>query len=190
MTIDKYLELISVLLSLFFLVLIIKEKRSAWVFGIVGSAISALLFYRSKLYSETILYLFYAIMGIYGLWYWNRSKQSIPVTHTSIRLNIQLILLGIGSAWLLGYYFDKYTSADLPYFDSTTTSFSFVATFLEARKKLTAWIYWIILNGATVVLYYYKELNLYSALQIIYFVMSFVGYYQWKKSLRLALNDE
>ena len=75
------------------------------------------------------------------------------------------------------------TAATSPYLDALTTIFSFFATYLEAKKILSAWIYWIIINGLTIGLYLTKGLDIYSTLSVIYFVMSFVGYVKWKKEL-------
>ena len=89
------------------------------------------------------------------------------------------ILLSLG----LGYTFTSYTDADKPYLDATTTIFSFIASILEARKILSAWIYWIVINGVTVGLYFSKSLDIYAAVMVIYFVMSVVGYREWKNDL-------
>jgi nicotinamide mononucleotide transporter len=86
-------------------------------------------------------------------------------------------------ALILAWFFDTYTDADKPYLDAFTTIFSFLATYLEAKKVLSAWVYWIVINGLTITLYYSKGLDYYSGLTVVYFVMSFVGYMRWKKEL-------
>ena len=88
------------------------------------------------------------------------------------------------TAICLGWYFENYSDATSPYLDALTTIFSFFATYLEAKKILSAWIYWIIINGLTIgFVYLTKGLDIYSILYVIYFVMSFVGYVKWKKEL-------
>jgi nicotinamide mononucleotide transporter len=81
----------------------------------------------------------------------------------------------------LAWFFNSYTDAERPYIDSFTTVFSFLATFLEAKKVLSSWKYWIVINGVTIGLYFDKGLDIYAGLILVYFIMSFVGYFKWKK---------
>lgn len=83
----------------------------------------------------------------------------------------------------MAWFFDTYTNADKPYLDAFTTIFSFLATYLEARKVVSAWLYWIVLNGVTALLYFSKGLDIYAGLSVVYFIMSFVGYVRWKRSM-------
>ena len=91
------------------------------------------------------------------------------------------IPIGLLLSFGLGYVFDTYTDAEKPYLDASTTTFSLFASVLEARKILSGWAYWIVINGVTVGLYFSKSLDIYAGLMVIYFVMSIVGYFQWRK---------
>ena len=79
------------------------------------------------------------------------------------------------------FYFENYTTAEKSYLDAFTTVFSFIATYLEAKKVLSAWIFWIILNGLSTYLYFSRGLNIYALLALVYFVISFYGYVEWKR---------
>ena len=183
------IELISVIFGLVFLVLLIRQNILCWWFGITGSLLSIFLFYHTKLYSEAILYSYYVLMGFYGYYSWNKNKSNnnltLAVSEKTISFHLMAIVSSTLTAICLGWYFENYSDAKSPYLDALTTIFSFFATYLEAKKILSAWIYWIIINGLTIVLYFTKGLEIYSALSVIYFVMSFVGYVKWKKTLRL-----
>jgi len=63
--------------------------------------------------------------------------------------------------------------------DSQTTVFGIAATFLEARKKLYAWIYWIVLNGVSIILYASRDLFIYSGLMVVFFALSVYGFRSW-----------
>lgn len=128
-------------------------------------------------------------MGFYGYYSWNKNKPNnnltLAVSEKTIGFHLMAIVSSTLTAICLGWYFENYSDAKSPYLDALTTIFSFFATYLEAKKILSAWIYWIIINGLTIGLYFTKGLDIYSALSVIYFVMSFVGYVKWKKTLRL-----
>lgn len=181
---DFYLEIIAVILSLGYLFFLIKEHIICWLFGILGSLVSVFLFYRTGLYSESILYVYYVVIGVYGFFHWKTALQKNKVFHVtdySVTTYIVLIVLGEVLALLLGFSFENYTNASMPYLDAHTTVFSFIASYLEVKKKLGAWVFWIIINAVTIILYLNKDLSLYTGLTLVYLIFSFVGYFQWKK---------
>lgn len=183
---DFYLEIIAVVLGLGYLFFLIKEHIICWFFGVSGSLVSVLLFYRTGLYSESILYIYYVVIGVYGFVHWKKASQKNKVFHVSeypLTTYIGLIALGEVLALLLGFTFEKYTNASVPYLDAHTTVFSFIASYLEVKKKLGAWVFWIIINAVTIILYLNKDLNLYTGLTLVYLIFSFVGYFQWKKKM-------
>lgn len=182
------IEIIATLLGLAFLILIILEKKISWFFGIAGSLLSIYLFYHQKLYAEAILYVYYVIIGVYGYYLWNQKNKALKVRQWPIINHLVLIATSILLALGLGYLLKTNTDADKPYFDAFTTIFSFSASYLEAKKLLNGWIYWIIINGVTIWLYYTKELNYYGVLTIIYFLASFWGYYSWRKTYRSYIS--
>ena len=184
---SQQVEIIAVLLSFAYLYLLIKENKWCWWFGIASSGISIFLFIDSKLYAEAILYCYYVIIGLYGFWLWNKKmKQAssrFEVSLMTLNQHVKWIGIGILGAVGLGYLLDHKTDADKAYLDSTTTIFSFIASYFETKKLLGAWTYWVIINLITVFLYFSKELYYYTGMQIVYTIFSIVGYYQWKKQL-------
>ena len=181
------IEAFSVLFGLVFLTLLIRQNILCWWFGIAGSLLSIFLFYHTKLYSEAILYAYYVVMGVYGYYVWSNKKSKgdllLTISQRGFWFHFKAVILSSFLAILLAWYFDKFTDASSPYLDAFTTIFSFFATYLEAKKVLSTWIYWIFINGLTIGLYLSKGLDIYSALSFVYFVMSFVGYFRWKKEM-------
>lgn len=188
--IDLILEITGVIFNLLYLFFIIKEKKICWIFGIIGSLLSIALFYKTKLYSESILYIYYVIIGAYGYYLWDKKdkhNEEIKITTWSFLSHIYVFVIGTVLAITLGYCFENYTDAKNAYLDAFTTIFSFLASYLEAKKVLSSWIFWIILNGLSVYLYNLRALDLYSVLAIIYFISSFFGLYSWNKRYKLKI---
>lgn len=178
------LEILSVGLSLTFLILLIKENVNCWFFGISGSIVSIFLFYRIGLYAESILYFYYVIIGIYGYQLWgSENKSQLPVIDVPKNKHLSFLIIGTFCALCLGYILNTFTDASNPYLDAFTTIFSFIASYLEAKKILSGWYYWIIVNGVTLGLYLNKELYLYFALTLLYFTLSFYGLKTWKQKV-------
>ncbi|MFT4753194.1 MAG: nicotinamide mononucleotide transporter [Salibacteraceae bacterium] len=189
---NTILEVLGVTFNLLYLILLIKEQIVCWIFGIIGSLVSIWLFYRMQLFSESILYVYYVIIGFYGYYTWNkRDKNNSVLAISEWKLPTHGVSLAVAliAGYGLGYYFDTYTEAQNAYFDAYTTVFSFLASYMEAKKILSSWYFWIVINGATIFLYSSRGLDIYSMLTIVYFLTSFIGYFNWRKKYSTQINN-
>ncbi len=184
----KLLEIIGLVVGLLYLILIIKENIWCWIFGIIGSLITVFLYFHTKLYLESILNVYYIWAGFYGWWFWSKEKKkdlekaNVPVVMWRPNYHLVKIIVCAAATIIVGFLMKKYTDSPRPYIDAAMAIFSFSATYLEARKVLSAWIYWFVINGGSIVLQFDRGLNIYAYLSIVYTVMSIVGYLQWKKT--------
>lgn len=185
---DIYLivEAVSVLLNLAFLALLIRRSKWCWPLGIIGSSLGVFLFIAPgaevKLYSEAILYSYYIWIGVYGWYKWEEEKDDVKIVGWSLKQNAIAFAIGLVSFPVLGYFMDTYFDSNSPYLDALTTSFSFIASYMQARRVLTSWHFWIVINAVSIYLYLNRGLNLYAELMVVYFVFSLYGLYQWRKS--------
>ena len=192
MNLDLVIEIAATIFSLIYLFLLMKENIWCWFFAIISSALSIYLFINAKLYSEAFLYFTFILFGIYGWYKWSNktnTNTSLTVSKLPIKKHVLWVIAGFVLAFGLGYLFKNYTDAEKSFIDSNTTIFSFIASYLEAHKYLYAWVYWIIINGVNIWLYYTQGLPIYSGLMVIYFVMSGVGLWKWRASY-LATNSD
>ncbi|MEX2596081.1 MAG: nicotinamide riboside transporter PnuC [Salibacteraceae bacterium] len=188
MSINLIIELFSVAFGLLFLVLLIRENIWCWPFGVVSSALSVYLFIDAKLYSEAVLYAFYVVAGIYGWSVWGSGKAREYIQRWSVKRSLPFFIIGVIGALGLNWFFSTQTDAANPAVDATTTSFSFVATYLEVHKVLSSWFYWIAVNAISVWLYQSRGLEIYSGLMVLYFFLSIYGWYEWNKRYKSAFS--
>ncbi len=183
---ETIIEIAATAASLVYIVQLIREKVICWPFGIAGSLLSIYLFGVAGLYSEAILYTWYVAMGAWGWVRWAAREQAgdNPVVTLSLATNAGLIVVCLVSGLLLGQLLGTFTEAERPLIDALTTTFSFAATFLEVRKVLHAWLYWIVINLVTVWLYQDRALDIYAGLIGVYSVLSVVGFLQWLRVYR------
>lgn len=183
MNIDLVIEIIGTVLSLTYLFLLMKENIWCWLFAILSAIIFIYSFIGVKLYSEAILYFFYILFSIYGWYKWSAKKTGETLAISKLPLKNHIFWVGIGLvlALLLGYIFQTYTDAEKTMIDSNTTIFSFIASYLEANKYLYAWVYWILINAVSVWLYFTQGLPIYAVLMVVYFLMSGVGLWNWRR---------
>ncbi len=125
-------------------------------------------------------------MGIYGWLHWARidnSKENsqLPV----LRLSTREILIAFGVTFVLfiviAQFLIYFTDSTIPWIDAFTTSLSFTATWMLARKILEHWIVWVVVNMVSIGLYFYRELYATIILFAVLTVMAVIGYYKWKR---------
>ena len=171
--------------------LLIKQNIWTWPLGIAYTLASLYIFFTAKLYADFSLHIFFLVMSFYGWYYWLQGKNGhdpeLPVSNEGKKVLAYSIFICVLAINLTGNLFTTYTDADLPYWDNTTSIFSILAIWLQGRKKIECWIFWLIIDILSVGIYFYKELYLYSLLYLIYVVMAFLGYKAWRESYR---NDQ
>lgn len=179
-------EYVSVGLNVIFLLLLMRENRWCWPFGIVGSAIGVALFLSDdvKLYSEALLYSYYVFIGIYGWWRWKprtQQKDPLELQHWGLQRHLVLLAGGLLSWLALGWWMHTYRQPNSPFLDAFTTVFSFIASYMQAEKVISSWYIWIVVNALSIWLYTQRELDAYTVLAVIYLIMSFAGLFEWNK---------
>lgn len=186
------IEATAVVLSLVYVFLAAKRNIWCWPVGFVACSIYVYLCWKGQLYVETILQSYYVLMAVYGWITWSTHPDNLerPIQVLTLQQHIKLIIGGGVTAACVGYIFINYTNAAIPYLDSFTTIFSFIATWMVARKILENWLYWIVIDFASIFLYASREYYLSSALYLAYTVIAIWGYLAWKKTYQgqLALH--
>lgn len=181
--IELVLEVSAVVLGIIYVILIAKSKPLGWPFGIIGSLISIYLFVVfAKLYAEAVLYAFYVVAGIYGWIKWKKHDCPDEVYQQKLSTHIKFIGIGVVLSLLLYYSINYlFSEAEKPLIDSFTTIFSFIATYITAKKWIENWIYWIVIDAVTTYLYFSRGLEIYALLMFAYTIIAVYGYLQWKK---------
>lgn len=192
------IELIAVLSGITYVILAALRSNWCWIFAIVSSGLFVFLCLIAQLYLESILQLFYVIMGIVG-WYTWRSQKS-KYAHEPALLDQEqenqeikqwpvkyhLINIGLTGALviILGSLFDYFTNQQNPYLDAFITVFSLTTTFMLIRKVRENWFYWIVIDIACVYLYYQGGYTLSAILYIIFTILAVIGFFAWRKKFK------
>ena len=190
------LEWIATVCGLVHVYLLTREKTIAWPFGIITVAIYVYIFYVSKLYSDTILHVFYIFINSYGWYNWTRGKAKTTMVQIGrLSLNGILLLVGIIVTGTLGwgYFMATQTDASFPYPDAFTTVASLCAQYLLTQKKLDNWAVWMAVNLVAMPIYFLKGLHITVGLYAVYLVLAVMGLVEWrrmmgKNSFRTAKN--
>lgn len=181
---NTFLEWAAVAFNIAYVILAARKNNWCWPLGIVGSALSIMLFVNTKLYAESVLFSYYIVMGFYGWWQWSGHRSDsndLEIKQWKITKHIKVLLLGYFGTTVLFGVLQHFTDAVMPLLDSFTTVFSFIATWMVAKRLLENWIYWIAIDALTIYLYASRGLNLYAALSAVYTLMAIYGYVAWSR---------
>lgn len=187
----SYWEYISVALGIAYIFLAMKQSLWCWPVAFVSTTIGTLLFWQGLLYMESLLNFYYLLMAVYGWWQWrgvSTGKTSKPtekeivswskLTHLKCILACLVIALGIGFMW------DNHSDARMPYLDSFTTIFAVFATYLITQKVLENWLYWVVIDFASIYLYWQNGYFPTAILFVIYTGLAWQGYRVWLQEYR------
>ena len=170
-----------------YLLLAIRQNIACWFFAALSTAIYVWLFVEARLYMESALNLFYLAMAAYGWRVWRSGEidgRERPVVVWPIHIHGTAIATILLISAASGYLLDVRTDAAFPYLDSLTTWAAIWATFLVARKVLENWWYWLLIDAASIVIYWMRDLQLTSLLFAAYVIMIPFGLLSWSKSMR------
>jgi nicotinamide mononucleotide transporter len=178
-------EIVAMLTGAGYAVLAARRNRLCWISGAVSSALAALLAGLRALPMQSALQVFFVGMSVYGWWSWTRSAEQgeLPISLWPLSWHIGaafvITLLAVFSAHLLA----TETGAAWPLLDSLTTGFSLLATWLAARAKLENWLYWIVIDGALVFLFYVQDLPFLALLNVSFIGIAAGGFVAWRRRL-------
>jgi len=190
--IEQYFEIIAAGLGFIAIFLQIKQNVWYWLVSIIMVSMYIYIYIDARLYADMSLQVYYLIISFYGWYMWlygeklNDHKTQLSVSTISQNLLVILTSISIVLFFIIAWILLHFTNSDLPYWDSFTTSLSFVATWMLARKKIENWLIWIVVDAASVGIYLYKELYPTAVLFLFLTLLAFVGYSKWKKDLIIA----
>ncbi len=170
------------------------KANSIWVYpnGIAGILLSIYIFIgaKYKLYPDAALNLYYLVMSIYGWYFWSsgKEKKETPISTCDRKeyLTAALLFLFLWSG--LYWWLSTYNINNVPVMDSFTSSMAAVGMWLLAKRKVENWIALLIADFVAIGLFFYKELLLFSLLNIFYVVIAILGYLAWKKEMEKQME--
>lgn len=154
----------------------------AWLFALISSSIYVYLCFKSQLYLESFLQVFYVVTAIYGWFQWKKDTTNTEIKVWGVKAHLVNLLFSTLLTLTIGYLFSNYTNQANPYMDAFTTIFSLVATFMVAKRVLENWIYWIFIDAVSIVLYSSRGYHLTGLLFFIYTVLAIFGFIKWYKN--------
>jgi nicotinamide mononucleotide transporter len=182
-----WLEIVAVVIALAMVGCNIREIHWGWPLAIISSVMYFTLFWRSKLYGEASLQVFFVVVAFWGWFQWLRGRSADGAALHVARLSrrgLMATLLASAVLWpLTGLFLKHTTDTDVPWWDAFPTALSLVGQFLLGRKYIENWAVWVVVNLVSVGLFIHKGLWLTVILYSVFIVLSVAGWRAWQRRL-------
>jgi nicotinamide mononucleotide transporter len=177
-------EGLAVILSVAYLLLAVKESSLCWYAAFFSTLIFTLIFWDASLLMDSALQVYYLLMAIYGWYQWQyvarQRKQDLrPIVQWPLKWHLWGMLCVLCASALSGYLLERHSQAAWPYLDSSTTWASVITTYMVAKKVLENWLYWIVIDSVSVLLYVDRQLYPTALLFIVYTAVAGYGFWRW-----------
>ncbi len=181
----SWIEIIAAVLAVVYLLLAIRQQLACWIASFLSSCLYVWVLFGARLYMESVLNAFYAVMALYGYWQWQRGGGGDRLAVSRWPFARQLWALSgiIACSLVSSVLLRRFTPAAWPFVDSMVTFSSVFATFLVARKVYENWHWWLVIDSVSLCLYFTRRLYLTMLLFALYLVLIVVGMRQWRRTL-------
>jgi len=180
------LELIAVAVTVAAVYLTARQIIWCWPLALISVTLYAVVFFHAKLYADMGLQAIYFALAVYGWWAWLHGGEDhgeLRVSLASGTMRVVLIAIGAVAGIALGQTLHRLTDASLPFMDSTLTSYSIVAQWMQTRKLLEAWLLWLAVDVFYVGMFVYKGLFLTAGLYAVFLYLAVLGFVEWRRSM-------
>ena len=195
---DSFAATINAICGITYTFIAGKGNPICYLFGVTGSGFYSYLSFQNMFWGNLILYLCYYIpMQILGFFQWNKNlkegkkeivKRYLPKKELNILVCLTVILIILTSV-VLRYFNDTH-----PILDSVTTVCSVGGMYLTVRRSIEQWIFWMVVNFLSLIMWSYVALNgarVYSTIIMwsVYLILAFYFYFVWRKEIKNSKNN-
>lgn len=184
MDLMSVLEIVGVVLGFVYVVLAIRRHISCWLASYIASGLFVVVFLDAGLIFQPWLQVFYMVMAVYGYRKWRRgAKKPATLGYWGWRNNLIAVAALLAVSIPITIFGAQYSESSLFFIDVVTALAAPLATFMQARKYIGNWIWWMVLDTTYVALYLERGLYFTAVLYASYFALAWVGYRSWRKAL-------
>lgn len=185
------LEIGTSVFGAIYVVLAARNIVWCWPAGIISAALCIAFDIELKYYLDAVLQAYYVLAGFYGWYLWSKKdaaqQPETRITSYTIRQLLPWLLLGLVLTPVLGYVFAGLGNS-YPYVDAFTAVFSFITTYLTARKVLEGWAMWVVIDAVLIAQYLVKNANVLAIFYLFLTIVAFYAYIDWRKQYRQSYD--
>ena len=180
----NWLEIAGFITTLVGIWLTTRRLLICWPVVLAADVFYLLVFYRARLFSDSLLQIFFIAFTLYGWWHWwrgVRDEGEVRVVPLGVQGWLGGLAAGAVGAVLLGWLMVR-VGAALPHLDAALTSYSLVASWWGARKHTANWWLWIAVDLVYIGEYIYKDLWATAVLYLLLVILAVMGLVEWRRA--------
>jgi len=167
-----------------------KRLLVCWPVTLLADFLYLVVFYQARLFSDTLLQIFFVAFTLYGWWHWwrgMRKEGEVRVVPLGLRSALTAMAAGAVGAVVLSHVMlylgaQLHVAIALPHLDATLASYSLVASWWQARKHIANWWLWIVVDLVYIGEYIYKDLWATALLYLILVGLAVLGWWDWRRA--------
>lgn len=195
------IEWLAAVLSALGVALTARRSLAGWPVSFVACLLYGWVFYRARLYADTVLQAVFGISILYGWALWQRAQRQSQREKTcseaskneseSEKISLALlfwpealcgITLAVGAAVLWGLALRGDTDDPYPFLDAGLSCASLLAQFWMARRYRACWLLWAAIDLAYTGLFLERDLRPTALLYACFVGLAVYGWRQWKST--------
>ncbi len=161
-----------------------RRNLLCWPITLAADIIYLIVYYRTFLFSDTLLQVFFVAFTLYGWWNWQHGvRKSGEVKISPLKSRDAAIALSVGAVGsiVLGLI-TMHLHAALPWLDAPLAGYSLVASYWQARKHIANWWLWIVIDVLYIGEYIYKNLWPTAILYALLVALAILGLCDWRRA--------
>jgi nicotinamide mononucleotide transporter len=160
-----------------------RNSIHTWWLSIAGCSLFGYVFWRTQLYADVTLQLFFVTVSILGWRAWARGEGGgeLPIRRLPPRTTLRILAAALAGAAAYGWVLARFTAAYAPYLDSAILAFSVAGQVLLMRRIYESWWSWCVVNAVAIPVYASRGLWLTAGLYCAYQVMAIVALVRWRR---------
>lgn len=192
---ENWLEIVTTILGLIYIWLEYRASIWLWTVGIIMPAMQIYLYWSHGLYAFAGLTCYYTLAAIYGLVVWKirktrKTRQPLPIIYMPRRLYLPATAAFL-VIWVAIYYLlILYADSPSPILESFINALSFLGLWALSRKFVEQWLFWLVANSVSCIIYAQTGLAYYIFLYSVYSIIAVFGYFKWKRQAKRVKSDQ
>ena len=180
------IEVAGTVLSVAAVVLTIRRTVWCWPVWMAATVLYGVVFAQARLYSDFLLQGFFLVMQVLGWRAWGRSDANadLPVRRMSVGETARWAVGTVAGAAIWGWGMATFTNAAAPVPDAFVAIGSVAGQWLQTRKRVESWVWWIVVDTVASALYATRGLHPTAELYAGFTVLAVVGLRDWGKVSR------
>lgn len=187
----SWLQMISLLAGIVYIVMQIFQHRLMWYFNLVtaGAALLVAISNTNKgewapIWAQTLLNVYFIVMSIIGIARWKKLSEQTGGIHI-VRLGrkkaiVTAAIIIVGAP--LACFLFSLTSDPAPVLDGVSFVLSLLAAWYLACSHLEQWFLWMAANTMVVSVYASQEKWGMMALYCCYLISCVIGFFHWRRT--------